>query len=462
MSSIKPTLFIHIGLPKTGTTALQTALSASQKLLLENRIYYPNAFFWGGHHDIARWLKHGSDDTLLINFFDEMKSGCLENACEKVVISSEGFYYPIASEIERDKATCSLEIRKNLLRLRQVIPEDFNVKIVAYLRRQDLALDSNYNQRVKYSHSFTLSPREFLQRTFERFNRDYDFLLDAWAEVFGIGNIIVRVYEKGQLPDGTIVDFLRNVLQIEDDGLIKKVTASSTIENPRLSRDLLEYKRILNKIYSNQPLMRDQLYLDFLQVSQQMEGATKSGNIFTVEERLEILSKYQEGNERVARKFLGREDGRLFYDPLPDKEKDPPYPGLSVEKSIEISWRLHLLEMNRIEKNVDALNAFISQIKGLFGVRVFRKIYRFFKERKASEIYRRIEKSELFDREYYLSTYPVVKETGLDPLQHYLNHGWKEGFNPSRNFNTAEYLLKYPDLASNDLNPLVHYLQNRK
>jgi hypothetical protein len=164
----------------------------------------------------------------------------------------------------------------------------------------------------------------------------------------------------------------------------------------------------------------------------------------------------------VARKFLGREDGRLFYDPLPDKEKDPPYPGLSVEKSIEISWRLHLLEMNRIEKNVDALNAFISQIKGLFGVRVFRKIYRFFKERKASEIYRRIEKSELFDREYYLSTYPVVKETGLDPLQHYLNHGWKEGFNPSRNFNTAEYLLKYPDLASNDLNPLVHYLQNRK
>ena len=52
---------------------------------------------------------------------------------------------------------------------------------------------------------------------------------------------------------------------------------------------------------------------------------------------------------------------------------------------------------------------------------------------------RLIEKSGLFDREYYLREYPEVAQSGLDPITHFLKIGAKEGKNPSPYFDTVYY-----------------------
>ena len=54
-------------------------------------------------------------------------------------------------------------------------------------------------------------------------------------------------------------------------------------------------------------------------------------------------------------------------------------------------------------------------------------------------------KSE-FDSDYYLSNYPDVKQTGVDPLKHYMRTGWREGRNPTSYFSTTSYLLCNPDV----------------
>lgn len=69
-----------------------------------------------------------------------------------------------------------------------------------------------------------------------------------------------------------------------------------------------------------------------------------------------------------------------------------------------------------------------------------------------------IEKSGLFDEDYYLSKYPDVKESGLSPLDHYLTFGASENCNPSEFFNSNEYIKKHPSVAQFDINPLVHYI----
>jgi hypothetical protein len=51
-----------------------------------------------------------------------------------------------------------------------------------------------------------------------------------------------------------------------------------------------------------------------------------------------------------------------------------------------------------------------------------------------------IRKSELFNKTYYLITYPDVRAADIDPVIHYIKYGWKEGRNPSRYFNTHLYL----------------------
>jgi GT2 family glycosyltransferase len=63
----------------------------------------------------------------------------------------------------------------------------------------------------------------------------------------------------------------------------------------------------------------------------------------------------------------------------------------------------------------------------------------------------------LFDANYYLSTYPDVREADRNPLVHYLESGWREGRNPSALFDVNCYLSIYPELRSSGLNPLVHY-----
>ena len=74
------------------------------------------------------------------------------------------------------------------------------------------------------------------------------------------------------------------------------------------------------------------------------------------------------------------------------------------------------------------------------------------------EVYRLIDNSGLFDRNYYSQNNPDVVRAGLDPLGHYLQKGGLEGRNPNPFFDSAYYLTQNQDLAEIGVNPLAHYL----
>lgn len=64
------------------------------------------------------------------------------------------------------------------------------------------------------------------------------------------------------------------------------------------------------------------------------------------------------------------------------------------------------------------------------------------------------------DVDYYRFMNPDVKADGIDPLQHYLQFGAKEGRDPNAFFSTNGYLAANPDVAKAGVNPLQHYDQN--
>ena len=82
-----------------------------------------------------------------------------------------------------------------------------------------------------------------------------------------------------------------------------------------------------------------------------------------------------------------------------------------------------------------------------------------FKDKSASDgQYARKLAAAAFDPAFYLKTYADVRNSGADPLDHYLDRGWKEGRDPSPGFSTAHYLASYPDVQSGGTNPLIHYV----
>ena len=69
-----------------------------------------------------------------------------------------------------------------------------------------------------------------------------------------------------------------------------------------------------------------------------------------------------------------------------------------------------------------------------------------------------IRASGLFDLNFYLANYPDVRESPLEPLEHFSQYGWQEGRRPNPYFDTAWYVRTYLEGAA-DINPLLHYIR---
>lgn len=80
--------------------------------------------------------------------------------------------------------------------------------------------------------------------------------------------------------------------------------------------------------------------------------------------------------------------------------------------------------------------------------------------KRKSQEYKLIAKSKFFDKRWYLKTYPDVAAAGIDPVEHYLKYGWKEGRNPSPNFNKNYYISQYMQLSN--MCPILHYEKYKK
>ena len=65
--------------------------------------------------------------------------------------------------------------------------------------------------------------------------------------------------------------------------------------------------------------------------------------------------------------------------------------------------------------------------------------------------------SDIFDRDFYLKTYPDVATAGVDPFHHYLTHGRFEKRKASALFDPASYLDANPEVAVSGIEPFLHY-----
>jgi GT2 family glycosyltransferase len=63
-----------------------------------------------------------------------------------------------------------------------------------------------------------------------------------------------------------------------------------------------------------------------------------------------------------------------------------------------------------------------------------------------------------FDRAFYLACNPDVQEAGVDPLAHYLEFGWAEARNPSRQFEDTAYRRQAGLGPRDQVSALGHYL----
>lgn len=71
-----------------------------------------------------------------------------------------------------------------------------------------------------------------------------------------------------------------------------------------------------------------------------------------------------------------------------------------------------------------------------------------------------IRASGVFDASWYLDRNPDVSESGVDPVEHYFDHGALEGRDPGPTFDARRYQADNPDVIRARANPLLHFIRH--
>lgn len=213
-------LIIHIGPPKTGTSAIQKWLKDNIEFLRTHGIYYPqhtedsNGISSGNFLSVFDPLK--GDYKLNLQRIEALKNKTAENNCHTLLLSSEFFFH-------------------RLLPLVNKLP---NVSCIAYVRNPAELHESHYNQSVKrHGNVATIKRADSLPMNTLKVLGDYASKLGE--------RLILRAYHEDLFLNNSIVsDFLTAINLPADEvaniNCTKRINTSYTLE-------ALEVKRWFNR-----------------------------------------------------------------------------------------------------------------------------------------------------------------------------------------------------------------------
>jgi len=326
------TIYLHVGATKTGTTALQRFLEQNfSKIKDEFGFLYPNFHdkevfspMRDGHNYWQGFYFENSSGSEDIETFNRCIDYCKHNSLHSILISHEALL------VNWHKRFGDLAGKL-----------DANIKVICYVRRQDHHLESAWKQ---WGHKFVLSDKIFESLTQQKEEwggwrqTDWYRLISPWAQIFGKENIIIRPYEKEQMPDGILSDFLE-VLKIKWPE--QPVLRNEVNVNSGFSRDVLEFLALNRDFYEDHSDQRLHNMMNRVLDESYKKKPFESYGILSPAERLKILKKYDDSNQMVAREFLNRIDGRLFYESWPNLDDAwEPYEGLNTARLVPILTKI--------------------------------------------------------------------------------------------------------------------------
>ena len=191
-----------------------------------------------------------------------------------------------------------------------------SLSVLVYLRRQDLFIESAWNQGIE-SNYIWYDIEEYCN-SFSRATESTEYLrkIREIADVIGKENIIIRVYERGQLQ-GDKGDSISDFLEVlKEQGCIlenERIIYPKRI-NTRLNDETLNYALMFNREYYKHAHATMPEIQELFGIMNENSAEQVYSAYLTKEDRVSILNKHREDNEILAKEYLQREDGKLFFD----------------------------------------------------------------------------------------------------------------------------------------------------
>lgn len=320
-------LIIHIGFAKTGSTSIQRFLASNRKLLLQKGVLYPLE-------------SDGRDDSYFL--YDLLYCGKFKEAQQKLAD-----YFQ-----ESNTVLLSSEFFPNCVDGFSAITEGVDeVKIICFVRRQDLWLESSYQQSVKGVNNpemgkmvrgITESATDYVHN-FSKNSADWYRNIERWAAAFGNEALIVKHFCRRSFKNSSLEEELLSLLGFEDEiGFCYPPTS----QNESLSYTVTEMIRLFNEVLPEN--IAPAGWILFKEVlNHQANLKSEKSAIFTEELRDEFLESFKESNKNLCKKYL-----KISYDEFirPVSNTNNSKTALTVEDTIPHLMGMIYRQSHKIEK----------------------------------------------------------------------------------------------------------------
>ncbi len=378
----KKTVYLHIGLHKTGSTAIQIALDSLHK----KGILQENGFdlLWEDLYLLFNACRYESPtspalQTLEQKIHDFVQASPLPN----VIVSCEGF------------SVCH---EHHIKALGKALAEH-DVKVLCYIRRQDHMLESCWAENIKNFSGYIAPTYNWKQH--------WETMFSQYAQCFGKHNILLRVYSRDLLYlQDAASDFLQwiNLEKLTDLIEYENINPSLSASNVRIRLSFMRQnmlskeekgkrvKKLKEEIKSYKDgapwgvvhsfdtaragINVDYDFIDNINELLSLEVTPKKNThaYMQPDHREQYLAQFKEENAAIAREYMDKDDGELFDGSIPQDTVDINHPTTDdivtvfLPIFVNLNKRIHFLEdevkqLNTRVKHLEVKMKHVPQLK---------------------------------------------------------------------------------------------------
>lgn len=305
-------LKLHIGLPKTGSSSIQSFLHLNVETLSKQGIVVPNIFGEpSGHTSLAAYgaLATGLNFSPFVRNFHKLNTEAdiepfkkrFEKRFEACLLGHETKTFVMTTEL----FFTSIREKEQLQALKTFLDKYFSkIEIIAYVRSQEDWISSRLSQTVKLGKTVDVS------RLVNTRLNDYYGALKPWWETFGWSHFHLRVLEKAKLVDN---DLMSDFLHLIEAHHVPEFIMPER-QNQALSVDAIDFLQTFNKHVP--------YFLDDKSINPERNGLTEYMEAYSAsstrhqlpKEQIEsIRRKFEPSNEKLRSLFFPRYDTLFKY-----------------------------------------------------------------------------------------------------------------------------------------------------
>lgn len=181
--------------------------------------------------------------------------------------------------------------------MRQIGFKKGRIKILIYLRRQDEAHLSWYNQRVK-TQGYYGTLEESIAESRDLWN--YGSRLAAWEKEFGKKSIIVKPYKEEKLQDHDIRKETLSTLKIPQTNFV----FSNKKQNEKINYEIMQFQLKINRL-PLQIFEKRHFHKELISISKNWKAnkKTKPYSLISPSTRKKLLKEYAKENKKILQRY---------------------------------------------------------------------------------------------------------------------------------------------------------------